>query len=195
MNVFMTLMNVISAILSVYMILIIIRIFLTWFHSNLHSSKAVEILTQIVDPYLNLFRRITWLQAGRMDFSPIVAMMVLGLLVQMTSTIAQTGSFSLSMLIAYLIYALWSFASFILNILILMMVVRLVSLFFVKTSHSFWFTMDSILNKVMAKILGIFTSKPMPFRKALIVCGLILLVVRVGLQFAVAYLMMFLRTL
>lgn len=195
MNVFTTLMNVISAILSVYMILIIIRIFLTWFHSNLQSSKAVEILKQIVDPYLNIFRRISWLQTGRMDFSPIVAMMVLGLLVQMTSTIAQTGRFTFAMLITYLVYAVWSFVSFILNILILMMVVRLVSLFFTRTSHPFWFTMDSILNKVMAKILGIFTSKPMVFRNALIVCGLILLVLRIGLQFAVAYLMMFLNSL
>lgn len=195
MNIFSTLMNVISAIFSVYMILIIIRIFLTWFHSNLHSSKAVEILIQMVDPYLNIFRRISWLRAGQFDFSPIVAILVLGLLVQMTSTIAQTGTFSFMMLVSYIIYAVWSFVSFILNILIIMMVVRFISLFFKRSSNQFWFTMDNILNKVMAKILGIFSSKPIPFRKALIICGLILLVVRVGLQFGIAYLMMFLNSL
>jgi len=194
MNMFTTLMRVISALLSVYMILIIIRIFLTWFHSNLHSSKGVEMLTKVVDPYLNVFRRITWLQAGRMDFSPIVAMMVLGLLVQMTSSIAQTGRFSFAMLITYIIYALWSFASFIMNILILMIVVRFVSLFFTKSSNQFWFTMDSILNNVMAKILGIFTSRSIPFRNALIICGLILIALRIGLQFAVAYLLLFLNS-
>jgi YggT family protein len=177
------------------MILIIIRIFLTWFHSNLHSSKAVEILTQLVDPYLNVFRSISWLKAGQFDFSPIVAMMVLGLMVQITSTIAQTGTFSFMMLVSYIIYALWSFVSFILNILIIMMIVRFISLFFSRSSNQFWFTLDSILNKVMAKILGIFTSTPIPFRKALVICGLILLVVRVGLQFGVAYLMMFLGSL
>ena len=39
------------------------------------------------------------------------------------------------------------------------------------------------------------TSKPMPFRNALIVCGLILIVVRVGLGFGVGYLVYFLNSL
>lgn len=187
-------MNIISAMLSVYMILIIIRIFLTWFRGNI-NSKAVEILTQVVDPYLNIFRRITWLRAGTFDFSPIVAMMVLGLFVQMTSTIAQTGRFTAAMLLSYVVYALWSFISFILDILVIMMVVRLISLFFKRSSHQIWFIMDNILNRVMAKILGIFTTKPMPFRQALIVCGITLFAFRMALRFGVGYLMMFLNSL
>lgn len=188
---FSNLMNVISAVLSVYMILIIIRIFLTWFRGSM-QSKPVEILTQIVDPYLNIFRRITWLKVGTFDFSPIVAMMVLGLFVQMTSTIAQTGQFTATMLLAYIISALWSFISFILDILLIMMVVRLISLFFKRSNHQIWFIMDNILNRVMAKVLGIFTSKPMPFRQAIIVTGLILFALRMGLYYGIGYLMMLL---
>ena len=194
MNMLSTVMNVISALLSVYMILIIIRIFLTCFRRNT-QSKAVQILTSVVDPYLNIFRRISWLKVGTFDFSPIVAMMVLGLFVQMTSSIAQTGRFTALMLLSYIIYALWSFISFIMDILVIMMVVRLISTFITKKSHQIWFIIDNILNRVMAKILGIFTSKPVPFKQALIICGLLLFAVRMGLYYGIGYLMMFLNNL
>ncbi|MBI9099936.1 MAG: YggT family protein [Spirochaetaceae bacterium] len=189
-----TVMNVISALLSVYMILIVIRIFLTWFRGST-QSRAVQMLTSVVDPYLDIFRRITWLRAGTFDFSPIVAMMVIGLFVQMTSTIAREGRFTALMLLSYIIMALWSFASFIFDILVIMMVVRLISTFISRKSHQIWFIVDNILNRVMAKILGIFTSKPVPFKTALIICAVILFVVRMGLYYAIAYLMMFLNNI
>jgi len=189
-----TVMNVISAVLSVYMILIIIRIFLTWFRGNT-NSRAVQLLVSIVDPYLDIFRKITWLRAGTFDFSPIVAMMIIGLFVQMTSSIAQTGRFTALMLLTYIIYALWSFLSFILDILVIMMVVRFISTFITKRSHQIWFIIDNILNRVMSKILGVFTSKPVPFKQALLICGLLLFVIRMVLYYGIAYLMMFLNSL
>ena len=194
MNMLSTVMNVISALLSVYMILIVIRIFLTWFRSST-QSRPVQMLTSVVDPYLDIFRRITWLRAGTFDFTPIVAMMVIGLFVQMTSTIAREGRFTALMLLSYIIMALWSFASFIFDILVIMMVVRLISTFISRKSHQIWFIVDNILNRVMAKILGIFTSKPVPFKTALIICAVILFVVRMGLYYAIAYLMMFLNSI
>ena len=194
MNMLSVAMNIISALLSVYMILIIIRIFLTWFRGN-KQSKAVQILISIVDPYLDIFRKITWLKAGSMDFSPIVGIMILGLLVQMSSTIARTGRFTALMLVSYIVYALWSFISFILDILVIMMVVRLISTFISKKSHQIWFIVDNILNRVMSKILGIFTSKPVPFKKALIICALILFALRFGLGISLNYLMIFLNNL
>jgi YggT family protein len=158
-------------------------------------SKPVEMLINVVDPFLNIFRKIQWLRVGAIDLSPIVAMLVLGLFVQMTSTIAQTGRFTALMLVSYIIYSLWSFLSFILDILVIMMVVRLISTLISKKSHQIWFTVDNILNKVMAKILGIFTNKPMPFKQALIICGLILFALRMGLYYGIGYLMMFLNSL
>ena len=187
-------MKVISAALSVYMILIIIRIFLTWFKGNT-NTKAIQILVSIVDPYLDIFRKITWLRAGSFDFSAIVGMMIIGLLVQMTSSIAQTGTFTALMFVSYIIYALWSFLSFILDILVIMMVVRLISTFITKKSHQIWFIVDNILNNVMSRILGIFTSKPLPFKQALAICGVTLFAVRMALYYGIAYLMMFLNSL
>ena len=194
MNMLSTVMNIISALLSVYMILIIISIFLTWFRGNI-NSRALQILTSIVNPYLNFFRKITWLRVGNMDFSPIVGIMILGLFVQITSTIAQTGQFTAMHLVSYIIYSIWSIVSFVLDILVIAMVVRFVSTFFVKKSSQLWFTMDNILNKVMAKILGIFTSKPVPFKKALVICAVILLAFRLGLGYALNYILAFLSNI
>lgn len=194
MNMLSTVMNVISAALSVYMILIIIRIFLTWFRGNT-QSKVVQMLVSVVDPYLDIFRKITWLRAGAFDFSPIVAMMIIGLLVQMTSTIAQKGQFTALMLVSYIVYSLWSFLSFILDVLAIMMVVRFISTFITQKSHQIWFIIDNILNKVMSKVLGIFTSKPVPFKQALIICAAILFALRMALYYGIDYLMIFLNKL
>ncbi len=186
MNMLSTTMNIISSILSVYMILIIIRIFLTWFRGNI-DSRPVQMLTSVVDPYLNFFRKITWLRMGIIDFSPIVGVMILGLLVQITSSIARNGKFTFMMLVTYIITSVLSIVFFILNILIVAMVVRFIASFFARKSSQFWFTLDNILNKVMSKILGIFTSKPVPFKTALIICALILLAIRVGLELLLRY--------
>ncbi|MDA3812454.1 MAG: YggT family protein [Spirochaetaceae bacterium] len=194
MNMLSVVMNIISALLSTYMILIIIRIFLTWFKGNT-QSKAIQILKSVVDPYLDIFKRIEWLRVGAMDFSPIVAMIILGLFVQITSSIAQTGHFTALMLISYLVYSLWSFVSFILDILVIMMVIRLISKLISNKSHQIWFIVDNILNRVMAKILGIFTNKPVSFKRALIICGLSLFAVRMGLYYAIGFLMAFLNNL
>jgi len=194
MNMLSVVMNIISALLSTYMILIIIRIFLTWFKGNT-QSKAVTLLKAIVDPYLDIFRKIEWLRVGAMDFSPIVAMIILGLFVQITSTIAQQGTFTAIDLVLYLVISLWSFVSFILDILVIMIVVRLISKLISNKSHQIWFIVDNILNKVMSKILGIFTSKPVPFKMALIICGASLFALRMGLYYGIGFLMAFLNNL
>lgn len=184
----------VSALLSVYMILVIIRIFLTWFRSR-GQSKAVQILISLVDPYLAVFRKISWLQVGSMDFSPMVGVILLGLFVQITSNIAQTGSFTALMLLTYLLYSLWSLCSFILDMLIIMMLVRFISTFISKKSYQIWYTIDNILNRVMAKILGIFTSKTVSFRKALIICAVLLIILRMAMRFVLNNLLAFLNTL
>ncbi len=177
-------MRFISAILSTYMVLIIIRIFLTWFRGNV-ESRPVQILTSIVDPYLNIFRRITWLRAGAIDFSPVVGIMALGILTQVTSTIALKGSISLIELVLYIISAIWGLVSYVLIILAILMIVRLISTYISKGTSQIWFVLDNILNRVMAKILGIFTSKPVKFKNALIICSIIIIVFVFGVGFGI----------
>jgi YggT family protein len=62
--------------LSIYTVLLIIRILLSWFPNLDWSNPLLSGLCQITDPYLNLFRSIIP-PIGGMDFSPILAFFVL----------------------------------------------------------------------------------------------------------------------
>ena len=73
----------VSAVFLVYFILIFIRILLSWvprmpYYPWLRAT--VDFIHQVVDPYLNIFRRflpMVRLGPGALDLSPIVATIVL----------------------------------------------------------------------------------------------------------------------
>ncbi len=65
-----------SSFLQIYLYLMIFRVLLTWFPNIDWSSAPFSILSQLTDPYLNLFRSIVP-PLGGMDLSPIIAFFVL----------------------------------------------------------------------------------------------------------------------
>jgi YggT family protein len=73
----------VDTLILVYLILIFIRIVLTWIPRipyNPVLSAVIKFVTDVTDPYLNLFRRIlppVRLGPGAIDLSPIVATFVL----------------------------------------------------------------------------------------------------------------------
>ncbi|QLE57631.1 YggT family protein [Nostoc sp. TCL26-01] len=64
--------------ITIYSYLLIIRVLLTWFPNINWYNQPFSALSQITDPYLNLFRSIIP-PLGGMDFSPILAFLVLTL--------------------------------------------------------------------------------------------------------------------
>lgn len=62
--------------LRIYSVLILIRILLSWFPNLNWYNPPLSTLSQITDPYLNLFRSIIP-PLGGIDFSPMLAMFVL----------------------------------------------------------------------------------------------------------------------
>lgn len=62
----------------IYSCLLIIRVLLTWFPSVNWYNQPFAALSQISDPYLNLFRSIIP-PLGGMDFSPILAFVALNI--------------------------------------------------------------------------------------------------------------------
>jgi uncharacterized protein YggT (Ycf19 family) len=67
----------------VYVVLIFIRILMSWFPRipyNVWLNRFLEFVTQVTDPYLNLFRRflpLVRIGPGAIDLSPMVATIVL----------------------------------------------------------------------------------------------------------------------
>ncbi len=65
--------------IQIYLLLLIIRILLGWFPQIDWFNPPFSILSQLTDPYLNIFRRIIP-PLGGIDFSPILAFLLLQLL-------------------------------------------------------------------------------------------------------------------
>jgi YggT family protein len=147
------LMNILSALTGIYMLLIFIRIMLTWF-SGANYGRPMEILTGITDPYLDWFRRFPALRAGFLDLSPIVAMAVLSLVNQIFSTLAQYGAISLGIILAMVLSALWSAISFILGFFLIILGLRLIAYLTNQDVYNsvFWKIVDTISQPVLYRI-------------------------------------------
>ncbi|MBD2566983.1 MULTISPECIES: YggT family protein [Nostocaceae] len=73
------LFNTLATFVTFYSSLLIIRVLLTWFPQINWYNQPFAALSQITDPYLNLFRSIIP-PLGGMDFSPMVAILLLQVL-------------------------------------------------------------------------------------------------------------------
>ncbi|MFB8787665.1 MAG: YggT family protein [Potamolinea sp.] len=62
--------------LNIYLLLIIVRILLTWFPTISWMNQVESFLSPITDPYLNLFRSFIP-PIGGLDLSPVLAILVL----------------------------------------------------------------------------------------------------------------------
>ncbi|MFN4175226.1 MAG: YggT family protein [Parachlamydiaceae bacterium] len=76
----MPLMKAISLIFQIYLIMLFIRILISWF-PEYSEKKWVQFIAFYTDPYLNLFRKIIP-PIGMIDISPIFAFLALGLIEQ-----------------------------------------------------------------------------------------------------------------
>ncbi len=67
--------------INIYTALLLVRILLTWFPQVNWFSQPFATLAQLTDPYLNIFRSIIP-PLGGMDFSPLLALLLLSMVVK-----------------------------------------------------------------------------------------------------------------
>jgi YggT family protein len=73
----------VSVLFTVYTVLIIIRVLMSWFTRipyNVWLMRVLDFVRETTDPYLNVFRRfvpMVRIGPGALDLSPIVALIVL----------------------------------------------------------------------------------------------------------------------
>ena len=68
--------NSIANFLNIYLLLIFVRILVTWFPTVNWTNQVASFLSPITDPYLNVFRSFIP-PLGGLDISPILAILVL----------------------------------------------------------------------------------------------------------------------
>ncbi|MDR1100038.1 MAG: YggT family protein [Treponema sp.] len=181
----MWIMNLLAVITGLYMLLISIRILLSWF-GNVQFGRPVEILSRLTDPYLNWWRRFP-LRAGFLDLSPILGIAVLSLVHNIFSTIAYYEFVSLGLILMIALSSLWSAVSFILGFFILVLGLRLFAYLSNRNIYSnFWRIIEAIAQPILYRISRIiFGNRLVNYLTGLIVAIAILLVLMIGGKFAV----------
>lgn len=75
-----------STFVSFYLVLMFIRILLSWFPNINWYDPPFSVLSQLTDPYLNIFRSIIP-PLGGIDFSPIIAIFALQFAAQLLTQV------------------------------------------------------------------------------------------------------------
>ena len=77
--------------LNIYLVIIFVRLLLTWFPNIDWMQQIVGFLSPVTDPYLNLFRFVP--PIGTIDLSPIIAIFALQFAMQALSTLGPAIAF------------------------------------------------------------------------------------------------------
>ena len=178
-----SLLITVRQLINAYLFLCFIKILLSWVPSAAYSSFG-RVLSSICDPYLNWFRRFRFTRIGMVDFSPIISLGILSIAAQLITSILATGTISLWAVVVSIIQLIWSFVSFILNLLIIFLIIRLgYDLFGSSNSSPFWYNLDRFLSPVIAKTTGFFQRKPLQYRTRLVLTIILILLLRIVLGF------------
>ncbi|MDR2097742.1 MAG: YggT family protein [Spirochaetaceae bacterium] len=178
-----TVFAVLSGALNIFSTLIFIRILLSWFDGG-GLGRPFDILCGITDPYLDYFRRFTFLRVGGIDLSPIAALAVLSIVNDIVSTIARFGRISLGIIFAIGLSAVWSAASFIIGFFTVVLILRLIAYIVNANTYApFWRIIDSVVSPIQFRVNRIiFKNRIVNYLTGLIVsiAALVLLWVSLG---------------
>lgn len=174
----MQLFRILSAFISLYAIICFIRVILTWF-PGAEYSRFGKFLSSICDPYLNLFRKLSFLRFSAFDFSPAVALCVLFATSTICSGLSTGAGIKFGSFLAMLVSMVWSIVQSILSFMILILVIRLIVYLIKGDSYNYgsiWNSVDRAITPMIYRICSIFThGRTIPFKSALI-CGTLILI-------------------
>lgn len=173
--------NVLVGVISLYSLLCVVRIILTWIPGANYSSFG-RFLSNICDPFLNVFSRIKVLHIGPLDLSPLLALATLSMASFIMQTLSRGGRITIAGILILVIQMAWNIVSTLLLYLIIFVVVRLViHLMGTDRNSSLWYQIDASLNPFVYSISKFFSAgKPVAYKTALIIALVALIVLRFG---------------
>ncbi len=188
-------LRVLSALATVYMILCIVRIFMTWVPS-IQQNPAGLVIGRVVDPYLNFFRRIRLFQAAGIDFSPIAAFAVLSA-VSRGLDIASYGVMTLGKVLVLVVDVIWAPIGFLVGFFALLILLRIIAYLARWNSlHPAWRAVDAMINPLLFRIKRlIYKNRIVNYMQGLITGFLALVGIRVVLGILVSLLVKSLQVL
>jgi YggT family protein len=182
-------LRTVSAVISAYLFLILIRVLLTWFQ-GVEYGKPYQLICSLTDPYLNYFRRFSFLRLSMLDLSPIAGMLVLVVVLDLLTRIIQQGKLSVGLVLAVIVSSVWSAVSFLLTLFIILTVIRFVmSLSGVNSVGAFVRTVDMLVSPLLEKVRKTFFKKRfVTYNTILATTGVILIALSIAGRFLIAML-------
>ena len=120
---------VLSRLLWGYSILIWVRIMLSWFVRFPQYGGFTYYIAKAVDPYLNIFKK-SKMTAGRLDFSPILAIGIIELFRSICEFYGMNGYLTLGLCLYYFLQAFWRYClSFYFMFAIILLITKTISSF------------------------------------------------------------------
>ena len=151
--------GLLAAAVGIYSVLILIRIIISWFGS-FASSKPVDLLCSITDPYLNWWQNKFSIRIGFLDFSAVLAIVSLSLIQNILYSLASYNRITIGYLLAILLMSLWSVFSFILGFCIIIIILRLIAYLTNRNIYSpFWQAIDAVSQPLLYRMNRIFYGK------------------------------------
>jgi len=195
MDLFFGLLRLLSFAISIYSFLCLIRLLLS-FSPSLQQNSFYAFLTSICDPYLYLFRKLTFLRMNQLDFSPIISLGLLYMLTQMLNTIIAIKRFSLGILLSVIVNFAFSIVNSFLFFLIIILAIRLIFLLLNKDTSSIWFSFDQFIKPIADFITKKFYKNSFyTFQKSLIISLISFIVFSAILKIVAFILVSFFQTL
>ena len=177
-NMIQYILSVIAGVLSLYTLLCFIYILMSWF-PGARFTKFGHFMTAICEPYMGIFRKMSFLRISNIDFSPIVSIGLLSLASAILAGIQRTGRIFFGGILGTILNSLWGIASSIIGIFTLLILIRWIVLLINKGRTSYdsgWNQVDMSLNKMSYKIAGTFSKKTMSYQTSLLLSWIILLI-------------------
>jgi YggT family protein len=142
----------VNIVLILYLFLLSARLLLSWF-SGMSMGRPWDLLRRATDPYLGLFYRLRFLRRGLLDFTPIVAMLVLVVLLNLVNELIRGGRITVGLVASSVLLAAWSGASFLLLLFIVVGVLRCIPLVFrALPGATLWKTLDLLVQPLVAAV-------------------------------------------
>lgn len=181
MDVVMTIARVLAAIVEVYGILVILRIFMSWM-PGLDIGAAGSILGRITDPFLRLFSGIKFLRIGRFNFAILLGFLFLQFIQAVLNYVAIGIPLTLGLVLATLVAGFMYTLGGVLLLLIVLIAVRLVGMFIrVPSIIAAMIALDSILQPLAGWLMSkLFPNRVLPYGTMLVLWAIVLVVLRIA---------------
>jgi len=181
--------SILSSVVSIYILLIFIRIIISWFMSGI-NSKPIDLLCAITDPYINWWRNKLYLRLGFLDLSPVVGITALSILRSILYSISRYEKITLGSILALIVMSAWSIISFVLVFCIIVLVLRIFAYLTNRDIYTpFWKLVESITQPLLYETNRlIFGNRIENYLKGIIISTMLLTAVLIGGRFLFAFL-------